>query len=127
MDISNELYYDMPEDTLRERINKIKKLNNLTNRDIANKTQLSLSTVNELTSGRRKHISMDTLNKLLILGPNILDDYLKFIIDQPNNLEKYNKYDLVKICNVDRSTVERWKNGKYILKEKYYNLLKTRT
>lgn len=120
------LYYrDMPVSTLAERITKIKLIKNISNRELARKSGISHSAIDALTSGCRQEIKRDTLKKLVnVLGIEICDDYLKFILNQEENLKKYDKRYLIKTCCVDRSTVERWISGKYTIKRKYYFLLK---
>ena len=115
----------MPVSTLAERITKIKLMKNMSNRELACKSGISHSAIDALVSGWRQEIKRETLLKLIkVLGTDICDEYLKFILNQEENLKKYDKRYLIKTCCVNRSTVERWISGENTIKRKYYDLLK---
>lgn len=130
ININYLLYYNLPANTLAERLTKAKLIAGFTQKTLAESTGLSLSTVTELEAGYRNVVSIDTLQKLLlVLDKNILcDDYLNFILNQEDNfknlINKYGVSYLSNILNVHRSTLERWKNGVYQIKRHQYNLIK---
>lgn len=129
ININYLLYYNLPANTLAERLTKAKLIAGFTQKTLAASTGLSLSTVTELEAGYRNVVSIDTLQKLLlVLDKNILcDDYLNFILNQEDNfknlINKYGVSYLSNILNVHRSTLERWKNGVYQIKRHQYNLI----
>ncbi len=74
-------------------------------------------------------LTKDTLLKLLsVLDKNILcDNYCYFILDQEkemkNLLHIYNINELSTLLNVHRTTIEHWRNCKYQVSRKQYNLI----
>lgn len=102
----------------------------LTQKEVAEKTGLSRSTISELEAGLRENISIPTLKKLIsVLDPNIiLDDYLTFILEQESNIcdliNKYGKNKISKILKCHISTVERYANNTSKFPPKKFNLLK---
>ncbi|OSA95597.1 UNVERIFIED_ORG: hypothetical protein B2H98_10745 [Clostridium botulinum] len=114
---------------MAERLKKAKSIAGYTQKTLSEKTGISLSTINELESGHRNMIYLDTLLKLLtVLDKNILcDDYCNFILNQKDNLKNfldiYGINQLSQKLSIHRSSIERWKNGKYQVSRKYYELL----
>lgn len=124
------LYNDLPTKTLADRIKKAKLVAGFTQKEMAKLTGLSFSSINELESGYRKNINIDTLKKLLlVLDPNIiLDDYLSYILNQGSNIKKLiDKNGINKICEqlkCHRSTVERYRDNKCQIPRYKYERLK---
>lgn len=126
----NELFYsNLSEVSFAERFKKAKMLKGLTQQQLAKETGLSRSTINELEAGYRDNITRDTLVKLIsILDRNLIcDDYLTYLLDQEKNIANLiSIYDIPTLCTklgVHRSTVERWRDGKYQLSRENYNLI----
>lgn len=123
------LYGDLPEDTFAQRLTKAKLLADVTQVQLANLTGLSKSTIDELESGMRDNITVDTLKKLLtVLDEDILcDDYHKFILHQAENIkELINRHGfpaLLEKLNVHRSTLERYRDGKIKISRKMYYII----
>jgi len=132
--IENELMYDdLPCNTLAERIKKAKFIEGLTQENLAKLTGLSRSTINELEAGYRDNINRDTLNNLLkVLDKDIIcDDYLNYILNQEENvrglISTYSLSGLCKILSIHRSTIERWRNGRFQISRKYFESIKQKT
>lgn len=128
---SNELKYnDLPVITFAQRLKKAKLIAGVSQKKLSKATNLSLSTINELEAGYRDNIKISTLNKLLtVLDKDILcDDYCIFILNQKLNIEKlllkYSVKQLTELLNIHRSTIERWRDGKYQISRKQYELMK---
>lgn len=130
ININELLYEDLPEETFSDRLKKAKLITGLTQKELSEKTGVSLSTINELEAGYRDNIQRDTLLKLLkVLDKNILcDDYLLFILNQENNIRKlifkYGTTNLCKIINCHHSQIYRWRDFKYQVSRKCYEKLK---
>lgn len=120
----------MPTTTLVGRLKKAKLMAGITQKELAKLTRLSESTINELEAGYRDTININTLKKLLsVLDPNIiLDDYLSYILNQDNNIERLiNKYGVNRICELlqcHRNIIERYRDSKYQLPRNRYEKLK---
>lgn len=129
INLSELLYGDLPTDTFAQRLTKAKLLADVTQVQLAKLTGLSKSTIDELESGMRDNITIDTLKKLLtVLDENLLcDDYNKFILHQEENIkELINSYGfptLLEKLNVHRSTLERYRNGKIKISRKIYYII----
>ena len=129
INLSELLYGDLPEDTFAQRLTKAKLLANVTQVQLAKLTGLSKSTIDELESGMRDNITIDTLKKLLtVLDEDILcDDYHRFILHQEENIkELINKFrfpTLLEKLNVHRSTLERYRDGKIKISRKMYYII----
>ena len=129
--VLSELFYDdLPIDTFANRITKAKLYADISQKELSRLTGLSRSTINDLEAGYRNEISKDTLLKLLnVLDPKILcDDYCNFILNQKDNMQilikKYTIKELSFKLNVNRSTIERWRDEKYQIKREMYNKLR---
>lgn len=127
----NELLYsNLPTETLSQRITKAKLILDISQNELAIKTGLSRSTINELEAGYRDTISIDTLKKLItVLDQNIiLDDYLKYILDQKNNIKAlisiYGVFKLSKLLNCHRSTIQRYRDEIYQLPKSKFIIIK---
>lgn len=127
----NDLKYgELEENTLAQRLKKAKLLKGLTQEQLALKTGLSRSTINELEAGYRDNITRDTLLKLIsVFDPQIIcDDYLNYILTQEDNINAlislYGKTELCNLLKVHRSTLERWANGKYQLPKDKFKIIK---
>ncbi len=127
MNLVDLLYKDFPINTFANRITKARLYAGISQKELSNLTGLSRSTINELEAGYRDDISKDTLLKLLsILNYNILcDNYCKFILNQKQNMQllikKYTINELSSQLNINRSTIERWRDCKYQVKRVMYN------
>lgn len=123
--ILNELYYkDLPQVTFKERLKKSRLLTGLTQEELAMKTNLSRSTIDDLESGKRKVLKKSTLMSLLtVLDKSILcDDYHLFILNQHEYLKtKYNK--LLLSLNIHRTTKERLLKEEITISRKLYEYL----
>lgn len=127
IDLSELLYNDLPSDTFAQRLSKAKIIAGFSQRTLSEATGLSQSTINELEAGYRDNITKDTLLKLIsVLDKEILcDGYCNFILNQENEIKK-----LIDICSIKnlsnllhlhRSTIEKWRDGKYQVSRKQYN------
>lgn len=127
--INQLLYDDLPCDTFAERIKKAKLLAGISQEELSKVTGLSRSTICDLEAGYRDRVSKDTLHKLLkVLDKDILcDDYHMFVLNQEENIsnliKKYGYKILVEKIS-DRSTIDRWKSGKFQVSKKKYILMK---
>lgn len=116
-------------DKFAQRLSKAKSLSNYSQKSLSEATGVSLSTISNLEAGYRDTLTRDTLIKLLsVLDKNILcDDYCNFILNQENEIKKllhlYGMSKLSKLLNIHRSTIERWRNGKYQVSRKQYSLI----
>lgn len=127
--INQLLYNDLPCDTFAERIKKAKLLVGISQEELSKITGLSRSTICDLEAGYRDRVSKDTLHKLLkVLDKDILcDDYHMFVLNQEENIsnliKKYGYKTLVEKIS-DRSTIDRWKSGKFQVSKNKYILMK---
>lgn len=127
--INQLLYDDLPCDTFAERIKKAKLLAGISQEELSKITGLSRSTICDLEAGYRDRVSKDTLHKLLkVLDKDILcDDYHMFVLNQEENIsnliKKYGYKTLVEKIS-DRSTIDRWKSGKFQVSKNKYILMK---
>lgn len=118
---------DLPENTFALRFKKAKMLKGLTQDQLAKATGLNRGTISELEAGYRENITRETLVKLLsVLDKDLIcDDYLNFILNQEEHIKTLiNSYGLTSLCtllHVHRSTIERWRDGKYQIKREMYN------
>lgn len=126
----NDLFFDdMKENTFSDRVKKARTYSGLTQQELAITTNLSRSTINDFECGYRDSISKDTLLKLLkVLDKNILcDDYCTFILNQKENIKKiideYTINKIIEVLHCHRSTVERYKDGKYQISRENFNKL----
>lgn len=123
------MYSDLKENTFAERLKKAKMLKGLTQEQLALATGLSRSTISDLEAGYRDNITRDTLVKLIsVLDRNLIcDDYLTYLLDQEKNISKLiTTYGMPTLCaklGFHRSTIERWRDGKYQLKKEQYTLI----
>lgn len=127
---SNEMLYDnLPQNTFAQKLKKAKILKGFTQEKLSQLTGLSRSTINELEAGYRNNIKRDTLKRLqTVLGDMILDDYLTYILHQEDNIKilinTYGINKLSQMLNIHRSTLERWRDGKYqIPRDKFKDIL----
>lgn len=131
IDINELIYGDLPTKTLADRIKKAKLILDITQEELAEKTGLSRHTICELEAGYRDNILVDTIEKLIsVLDPNIiLDDYLKFILNQELNMKslvsKYGKNKILEVLNCHRSTLDRYLNNSTKLPKNKYYILKS--
>lgn len=129
ININKLKYYDLPCNTLAERLKKAKLIGGFSQKTLAESANLSLSTINELEAGYRDNIKRYTLTKLLrVLDMEILcDDYCNYILNQENEIEKllhiYSINKLSDLLNVHRSTIERWSCGKYQISRNQYKFI----
>lgn len=116
-------------DTFAQRLSNAKSLSNYSQKSLSEATGISLSTISNLEAGYRDNITRDTLIKLLtVLDRHVLcDDYCNFILNQENEIKKllhlYSMSKLSKLLSIHRSTIERWRNGKYQVSRKQYSLI----
>ena len=91
---------------------------------------MSRSTINEIENKNNHNIKLETLKKLIAVMDDelLLDDYCKFILNQQEEVKKLiDKFGKVFLCNtlkVHRSTLERWKSGKYQVKREVFEKFK---
>lgn len=121
----------MPCNSFAGRFKKAKMIAGFSQKSLAEAANLNLSTISSLEAGYRDNIAKDTLLKLLkVLDKDILcDDYCNYILNQRRNIKQllqcYNIDHLSKLLNVHRSTIERWRDGKYQISRNQYNLICT--
>ena len=88
------------------------------------------STINEIERNPNHNIKLETLRKLMTVLDNeiLLDDYCKFILNQQNVIQNLiDKFGKEYLCNklgVHRSTLERWRSGKYQVKRKLFEQIR---
>lgn len=129
MNLNELLYEDLPINTFANRITKAKLYAGISQEELSKLTGLSRSTINDLEAGYRNELNKNTLLKLLsVLNRNILcDDYCNFILDQEKQIKlliyEFGINKLSEMLSVHKSTIERWRDCKYQINRKYYELL----
>ncbi|WP_027636951.1 helix-turn-helix domain-containing protein [Clostridium butyricum] len=129
IDINELLYSDLPIINFAQRFRKAKLYADISQSQLSKLTGLSKSTINDLESGYRQEIKKDTLLKLLtVLDSKILcDDYCYFILNQKYYIEilinKFTIKYLARNLNINRSTIERWRDNKYQVNRQMYTKL----
>ena len=124
-----EKYRDINGNIL-ERIKITRKIKGLSQIQLANISGLDKSTINQIETNNNHNIKLETLKKLMTVLDNeiLLDDYCKFILNQKEVIQKLiNKFGKEYLCNtlgVHRSTLERWREGKYQIKREVFEKLK---
>lgn len=120
--------------TIGSRIKYYRLINNLTQEELATKSDLDRTTIIRYENDLVEH-SIDILDKiaavLKIIPSIIYDDYLQFISgnygSKIRNLRMnlgLNQKELGKILNVHKKTISRWENEENIpSRQNYLNLL----
>lgn len=122
----NELFYNIECNSLRDNFEKSIKLKGYNQNDIVRLTKLDRSTINQFA---KRDFKIDTLKKIIsVIGDDFCDDYCRFILNQSTNINQLiNKYGIKNLAsklNVNRSTIERWRDNIYQVKINQYKKIK---
>ncbi|SKC90395.1 helix-turn-helix domain-containing protein [Maledivibacter halophilus] len=114
-------YENLPEDTLGQRITKLRKKNRMTKKEFAIKTGLSQATIYNVETGKTIP-NMSTIRKLcksLSISPAKLFKIDTLPEETPDEIiKKYrlmnglSQEDLAEKCDLNKSTIKDYENGK---------------
>ncbi|KZL93626.1 helix-turn-helix transcriptional regulator [Clostridium magnum] len=129
-----ELYKDLDEPTVGNRIEKQRMIMNLSQRDLANVTGVSSSTIEDYESSRVSPSPNALLKMSKALRKPLecfYDDYYKFIFSDFKSIIKnwriqnnLTLWQSGKLTGIEYRTIRKWENGKIINRTYFEKIIK---